>query len=179
MRVGGWPGERGCSPGRDPPVRDRATRLSCVPATWFMEIVEGRMSIERWIDFAASLGLDGPDFGQPHRRAGIPRRGPVPAGGMGGGVIGPELRSNLALPADRPVDIVGDGVNVVNELLIVPRFPEPNSKTEAVAVTRQGGGGATAMVACARLGLRAKYSTWRRSSRRRSAARSSASSAPR
>ncbi len=39
-------------------------RLSCVPATWFMDIVEGRMSIERWIDFAASLGLDGLDFGQ-------------------------------------------------------------------------------------------------------------------
>jgi sugar phosphate isomerase/epimerase len=29
-----------------------------------MDIVEGRMSIEQWIAFAASLGLDGLDFGQ-------------------------------------------------------------------------------------------------------------------
>jgi sugar phosphate isomerase/epimerase len=39
-------------------------KLSCVPASWFMDIVEGRMSIEQWIDFAAGLGLDGLDFGQ-------------------------------------------------------------------------------------------------------------------
>ena len=39
-------------------------RLSCVPATYFMDIVEGRMSMEQWIDLAASLGLDGLDFGQ-------------------------------------------------------------------------------------------------------------------
>ena len=67
-------------------------------------------------------------------------------------------RLDLALPTGKPFDVVGVGVNVVNELLVVPRFPEPDSKTEAVAVTRQGGGVvATAMVACARLGLRAKY----------------------
>lgn len=39
-------------------------KLSCVPATYFMDIVEGRMTIEQWIDFAATLGLDGLDFGQ-------------------------------------------------------------------------------------------------------------------
>lgn len=39
-------------------------RLSCVPATYFMDIVEGRMTMEAWIDLAASLGLDGADFGQ-------------------------------------------------------------------------------------------------------------------
>jgi sugar phosphate isomerase/epimerase len=39
-------------------------KLSCVPATYFLDIVEGRMSIEAWIDLAASLGLDGLDFGQ-------------------------------------------------------------------------------------------------------------------
>ena len=39
-------------------------RLSCVPATYFMDLVEGRMSIEAWIALAASLGLDGLDFGQ-------------------------------------------------------------------------------------------------------------------
>lgn len=39
-------------------------RLSCVPATYFMDLVHGRMSMETWIDLAASLGLDGLDFGQ-------------------------------------------------------------------------------------------------------------------
>lgn len=69
-----------------------------------------------------------------------------------------DLRLDLALPADKPFDVVGVGVNVVNELLVVPRFPEPDTKTDALAVVRQGGGVvATAMVACARLGLRAKY----------------------
>jgi sugar phosphate isomerase/epimerase len=39
-------------------------KLSCVPASLFMDIVEGRMSIEAWIDFGAALGLDAVDFGQ-------------------------------------------------------------------------------------------------------------------
>jgi sugar phosphate isomerase/epimerase len=39
-------------------------RLSCIPATYFMDLVEGRMTLEAWIDLAASLGLDGLDFGQ-------------------------------------------------------------------------------------------------------------------
>jgi sulfofructose kinase len=70
------------------------------------------------------------------------------------------LRLDLALPADKPFDVVGVGVNVVNELLVVPRFPEPDTKTDALAVVRQGGGVvATALVACARLGLRVKYIT--------------------
>jgi sulfofructose kinase len=40
----------------------------------------------------------------------------------------------------------------------VPRFPEPDTKSDATAVTTQGGGlTATAMVACVRLGLRTRY----------------------
>ena len=39
-------------------------RLSCIPATYFVELIEGRMTMEAWIDLAASLGLDGLDFGQ-------------------------------------------------------------------------------------------------------------------
>jgi sugar phosphate isomerase/epimerase len=39
-------------------------RLSCIPATYFVDIIEGRMTMEAWIDLAASLGLDGLDFGQ-------------------------------------------------------------------------------------------------------------------
>jgi sugar phosphate isomerase/epimerase len=47
-------------------------KLSCVPASWFMDIVEGRMAIEEWIDFGASLGLDGVDFGQAWFRDAAP-----------------------------------------------------------------------------------------------------------
>jgi sugar phosphate isomerase/epimerase len=49
-------------------------KLSCVPASWFMELAEGRMPIEAWIDFGAALGLDAVDFGQAWFRD---RRPPV------------------------------------------------------------------------------------------------------
>lgn len=69
-----------------------------------------------------------------------------------------DLSLDLALPVGKPFDVVGLGVNVVNELFMVSRFPEPDTKSDALAVTRQGGGvAATAMVTCARLGLRTKY----------------------
>jgi sugar/nucleoside kinase (ribokinase family) len=65
---------------------------------------------------------------------------------------------NLAVPGAKPFDVVGVGVTVVNELFVVPRFPEPDTKIDALAVARQGGGVvATAMVTCARLGLRTKF----------------------
>jgi sugar/nucleoside kinase (ribokinase family) len=71
---------------------------------------------------------------------------------------GETLRIDLPLPADKPFDVVGLGVNVINYLFVVPRFPEPDSKIEASAVTeRPGGVVATAMVASARLELRVKY----------------------
>jgi sugar/nucleoside kinase (ribokinase family) len=63
----------------------------------------------------------------------------------------------LRLPP-APFDVVGLGVNVINHLYLLPRFPEADSKVDAVAVAEQGGGVvATALVACARLGLRTKY----------------------
>ena len=65
---------------------------------------------------------------------------------------------DLAIPRDKPFDIVGVGINVVDYLFQVPRFPEPDTKSEATAVSTQGGGlTATAMVACVRLGLRTRY----------------------
>jgi sugar/nucleoside kinase (ribokinase family) len=64
----------------------------------------------------------------------------------------------IELPTGKPFDVVGVGVTVVNELLVVARFPEPDAKVDALAVARQGGGVvATAMVTGARLGLRTKY----------------------
>ncbi len=68
------------------------------------------------------------------------------------------MRIDLPIPQDKPFDVVGVGINVVDYLFRIPRFPEPDTKSDALAVTRQGGGlTATAMVACARLGLRTRY----------------------
>lgn len=58
----------------------------------------------------------------------------------------------------RDFDVVGVGLNATDTTLVVPRFPAYGGK---VPFTREsfspGGQVATAMVACARLGLRAKY----------------------
>ncbi|HXZ44463.1 MAG TPA: PfkB family carbohydrate kinase [archaeon] len=64
----------------------------------------------------------------------------------------------FSIPSGKPFDVVGVGINVIDYLFRVPRFPEPNTKMDATAVTREGGGlTATAMVACARLGLHTRY----------------------
>lgn len=64
----------------------------------------------------------------------------------------------LRIPETGTVDVVGLGVSVLNHLYVLPNFPEPDTKMDPVTVAEQGGGVvATALVACARLGLRAKY----------------------
>jgi len=68
------------------------------------------------------------------------------------------MRLDFSIPSNKPFDVVGVGINVVDYLFRVPHFPEPDTKSDATAVTTQGGGlTATAMVACARLGLRTRY----------------------
>lgn len=68
------------------------------------------------------------------------------------------MRIHLPIPEKKAFDVVGVGINVVDYLFRVPRFPQPDTKSDALAVTTQGGGlTATAMVACRRLGLRARY----------------------
>jgi sugar/nucleoside kinase (ribokinase family) len=68
------------------------------------------------------------------------------------------LRIDLALPHKKPFDVVGVGINVIDYLFRIPHFPEPNTKMDALGATIQGGGlTATAMVACARLGLKTRY----------------------
>jgi sulfofructose kinase len=55
-------------------------------------------------------------------------------------------------------DVVGFGVNALDLTGVIEGFPEPDRKYPMQAFTVQGGGvTATAMVACARLGLRARY----------------------
>lgn len=57
-----------------------------------------------------------------------------------------------------PFDVVGLGEIAVDNLCVVPRFPGRDDKVRMASHSQQGGGQiATAMVACRRLGLRAKY----------------------
>lgn len=58
----------------------------------------------------------------------------------------------------RPFHVVGLGLNAVDDLCVVPHFPEFNTKVKMISLDRQGGGQvATAMVALARWGLKVRY----------------------
>ena len=55
-------------------------------------------------------------------------------------------------------DVVGLGLNAMDTICVVPRFPQPNTKTHMNAVrTEPGGQVATALATCTRLGLKARY----------------------
>jgi len=55
-------------------------------------------------------------------------------------------------------DVVGLGANAVDTVCVMPRFPQPNSKIPLSDVRIQFGGQvATALITCARFGLRARY----------------------
>ncbi len=55
-------------------------------------------------------------------------------------------------------DVVGVGLNAIDYLVGVPRFPVPGEKLRMSSFTREGGGQvATALVALSRWGLRCKY----------------------
>jgi sulfofructose kinase len=68
------------------------------------------------------------------------------------------LRFAIDVPTSAEFDVVGFGLNAVDHLCYVPEFPEYGSKMRISRFERSGGGqAASAMVLCARLGLRAKY----------------------
>lgn len=68
------------------------------------------------------------------------------------------MQFNLLFPKDKRFDVVGMGLNSVDFLNIVPRFPLPNSKMEILQFSKQGGGQvATALVALSRWGVKTKY----------------------
>ena len=57
-----------------------------------------------------------------------------------------------------PTDVVGLGLNAMDTICVVPRFPEPNTKTHMHEVRVEPGGQvATALAACTRLGLKGRY----------------------
>jgi sulfofructose kinase len=64
----------------------------------------------------------------------------------------------ITLPTGKPFDAVAMGLNAVDHLIVAPRYPEFNSKILYKSHQLAAGGQcATAMVALARLGLRARY----------------------
>ncbi|MBZ5503445.1 MAG: carbohydrate kinase family protein [Acidobacteriia bacterium] len=61
----------------------------------------------------------------------------------------------IALPR---ADVVGVGINATDTILRLPRFPAPDSKIELLSAdVRPGGQVASALVACRRWGLAARY----------------------
>ncbi|MBN2564453.1 MAG: ribokinase, partial [Candidatus Eisenbacteria bacterium] len=64
----------------------------------------------------------------------------------------------VEIPAAAEFDVVGFGLNAVDHLCFVSEFPERDTKPRVDSFVRSPGGqAASAMVTCARLGLRAKY----------------------
>ncbi len=64
----------------------------------------------------------------------------------------------LPPPEGRRFDVVGFGLNMTDLLVVVERFPRPDSKQPIRRhAYSPGGQAASAMVACARLGWRARY----------------------
>ena len=60
--------------------------------------------------------------------------------------------------AARPFDVVGFGVNALDLIAIIDGYPQPDTKAQFQIFDVQGGGVvATALAACARLGLKARY----------------------
>src|SRR5215475_9493787 len=70
----------------------------------------------------------------------------------------PAMNFSFTLPDDREFDVVGFGLNAVDHLVTIPRFPSFNTKVR-LADHRQMSGGqvSSAMVGVRRLGLRASY----------------------
>lgn len=68
------------------------------------------------------------------------------------------MRFNFKLPNDREYDVIGFGLNAVDHLVTVPRYPAFNTKTRLIEHQQLAGGQvSSAMVGAQRLGLNASY----------------------
>ncbi len=68
------------------------------------------------------------------------------------------MEFEIILPENKPYDAVALGLNAIDHVIVVPHFPEFNSKVKFNSHHLTAGGQcATAMVALARLGLRSRY----------------------
>ncbi|GAB4372032.1 MAG: sugar kinase [Deltaproteobacteria bacterium] len=64
----------------------------------------------------------------------------------------------MTSPGTNRFDVVGVGLNAIDYLCRIPRYPVPGEKLRMTGFTRQGGGQvATALVALSRWGLRTQY----------------------
>ncbi len=68
------------------------------------------------------------------------------------------MELTVSFPEGKEYDVVGLGLNAVDHLLVVDRFPERGSEVAASTYRHLGGGQvATAINTCARFGLKSKY----------------------
>jgi sulfofructose kinase len=68
------------------------------------------------------------------------------------------MRFPFELPADKPFDAVGFGLNAVDHLIVVPEYPAFDTKMRLLAHKQSAGGQtATAMVSLQRLGFKTAY----------------------
>ena len=68
------------------------------------------------------------------------------------------MRFPLSVPTNKPFDAVGFGLNADDHLIVVPRYPDFDTKTRLLEHKLSAGGRtATAMVALTRLGLKTAY----------------------
>jgi sulfofructose kinase len=68
------------------------------------------------------------------------------------------MQFGISLPGNKAFDAVALGLNAVDHLIVVPQYPEFNSKVQLISHTVAAGGQcATAMVGLARLGLKVRY----------------------
>src|SRR6185369_10728878 len=68
------------------------------------------------------------------------------------------MEFGITVPTGKPFDAVALGLNAVDHLIVAPRYPEFNTKVLYKSHRLAAGGQcASAMVALARLGLRARY----------------------
>lgn len=68
------------------------------------------------------------------------------------------VRFNVDWPADRPFQVVALGLNAVDTICVLPRYPEHGSKLHIEQRYRLGGGQiATAAALCGRFGLKTRY----------------------
>src|SRR5215210_2034557 len=77
------------------------------------------------------------------------------------GLLYSDAMTDGKAPSDKTWDVVGLGANSVDFVHLLPGYPQPFGSFAKMRIEKQeilcGGQTATAMCACAKLGLRAKY----------------------
>lgn len=68
------------------------------------------------------------------------------------------MKIELYIPPRKPFDVVGLGLNAVDHILVIPKYPKPDTKLSIIDYYKGGGGQvATALVALSRWGMKTKY----------------------